>query len=115
MGGREIWNILRPRSLVFLFISFLFIFFLFSSFSQQEEDTVPEVHEITHRVFLDVDIDKQRLGGIIIGTMISSNMVLDEVTSTSKHGKTGKELLATVSNGVSTEILQDASAIRENT
>lgn len=23
---------------------------------------VEEVHEITHRVFLDVDIDKQRLG-----------------------------------------------------
>lgn len=67
MGGREIWNILRPRSLVILFISFLFIFFVFSSFSQQEEDTVPEVHEITHRVFLDVDIDKQRLGRIVIG------------------------------------------------
>ncbi|KAM0026057.1 putative peptidylprolyl isomerase [Helianthus debilis subsp. tardiflorus] len=32
-----------------------------------EEDTVDEVYEITHRVFLDVDVDKQRLGRIVIG------------------------------------------------
>ncbi|KAJ9549190.1 hypothetical protein OSB04_021733 [Centaurea solstitialis] len=64
--GREIWNLLRPRSLVILLISSVFIFLAFSSFSQQEEDTIQEVHEITHRAFLDVDIDKQRLGRIVI-------------------------------------------------
>ncbi|KAI3767918.1 hypothetical protein L2E82_18347 [Cichorium intybus] len=33
----------------------------------KEEDAVEEVHQITHRAFMDVDIDKQRLGRIIIG------------------------------------------------
>ncbi|KAL9296326.1 hypothetical protein ACSQ67_022222 [Phaseolus vulgaris] len=31
------------------------------------EEKIEEVHEITHRVFLDIDIDKQRLGRIVIG------------------------------------------------
>ncbi|XP_071700679.1 peptidyl-prolyl cis-trans isomerase CYP21-1-like isoform X2 [Rutidosis leptorrhynchoides] len=57
----------RPRVLIALLIGSLFLFFIFSSFSQQEEYTVEEVYEITHRVFLDVDIDKQRLGRIVIG------------------------------------------------
>ncbi|KAL4569685.1 hypothetical protein LXL04_025327 [Taraxacum kok-saghyz] len=65
--GQEILNLLRPRSLVILFIGGIFIFLAFSSFSQQEEDIVEEFHEITHRTFLDVDIDKQRLGRIVIG------------------------------------------------
>ncbi|XWS55076.1 hypothetical protein CRYUN_Cryun10bG0144200 [Craigia yunnanensis] len=34
---------------------------------QEEEKTVEEEHEITHRVYLDVDIDGQRVGKIIIG------------------------------------------------
>ncbi|KAI3792483.1 hypothetical protein L2E82_06363 [Cichorium intybus] len=37
------------------------------SYPNMEEDTVEEVHEITHRAFMDVDIDKQRLGRIVIG------------------------------------------------
>ncbi|KAI3728942.1 hypothetical protein L6452_17587 [Arctium lappa] len=64
--GREISNLLRPRSLVIFLIASVFVFLAFSSFSQQEEDTMEEVHEITHRAFLDVDIDKQRLGRIVI-------------------------------------------------
>ncbi|GJW37804.1 peptidyl-prolyl cis-trans isomerase CYP21-1-like protein [Tanacetum coccineum] len=35
--------------------------------SSQEEETVEEVFKITHKVFLDVDINKQRLGRIVIG------------------------------------------------
>ncbi|KVI04101.1 Cyclophilin-like peptidyl-prolyl cis-trans isomerase domain-containing protein [Cynara cardunculus var. scolymus] len=59
--GREIWNLLRPRFLIIFLIGSVLVYLAFSSFSQQEEETVEEVHEITHRVFLDVDIDKQRL------------------------------------------------------
>ncbi|KAL4572872.1 hypothetical protein LXL04_019660 [Taraxacum kok-saghyz] len=65
--GREISNLLRPRFLVIFLIGSVLVFLAFSSFSEQEEETVEEVHEITHRVFLDVDIDKQRLGRIVIG------------------------------------------------
>lgn len=31
-------------------------------FDVQEEEKVDVVHEITHRVYLEVDIDKQRVG-----------------------------------------------------
>ncbi|XP_076925111.1 peptidyl-prolyl cis-trans isomerase CYP21-1-like [Bidens hawaiensis] len=65
--AREIWNLLRPRCVVVLLIGLVIVFLIFSPFSQQEEDTVEEVHKITHRVFLDVDVDKQRLGRIVIG------------------------------------------------
>ncbi|KAI7724436.1 hypothetical protein M8C21_017279 [Ambrosia artemisiifolia] len=66
MSGK-ISNLVRPRSLVIFLIGSVFVFLAFSSSSQLEEDAVEEVHEITHRVFLDVDIDKQRLGRIVIG------------------------------------------------
>lgn len=65
--GREISNLLRPRFLIIFLIGSVLVFLAFSSFSQQEEETVEEMHEITHRVFLDVDIDKQRLGRIVLG------------------------------------------------
>ncbi|KAF2302037.1 hypothetical protein GH714_031603 [Hevea brasiliensis] len=32
-----------------------------------DEEEVEEVYEITHRVYLDIDIDEQRLGRIVIG------------------------------------------------
>ncbi|KAJ9550229.1 hypothetical protein OSB04_014274 [Centaurea solstitialis] len=65
--GREIWNLLRPRFVIVFLIGSVLVFLAFSSFFQQEEETMQEVHEITHRVFLEVDIDKQRLGRIVIG------------------------------------------------
>ncbi|KAM0013536.1 putative peptidylprolyl isomerase [Helianthus debilis subsp. tardiflorus] len=65
--AREIMNLLRPRYVILFLIGSLFVFLVFSSFSQQEEDTVDVVYEFTHRVFLDVDVDKQRLGRIVIG------------------------------------------------
>ncbi|CDO96929.1 unnamed protein product [Coffea canephora] len=64
--GREISFLLHPRSLLILVVALVLIFFAFS-FPQQEEEKVEEVHEITHRVFLDVDIDKQHVGRIVIG------------------------------------------------
>lgn len=41
--------------------------------AQEEEKTVEEEHEITHRVYLDVDIDGQR-----VGTTSFSHMISDE-------------------------------------
>lgn len=64
--GREISVLLQPKFLLIFLIASLFIFLAFS-FSQQEEVKAEEVHEITHRVFLDVDIDKQRIGRIVVG------------------------------------------------
>nr|XP_043638043.1 peptidyl-prolyl cis-trans isomerase CYP21-1-like isoform X2 [Erigeron canadensis] len=57
--------LLRPRFVLLLFLlittTLVFLFCNFSSFSYQEEYAVEAVYKITHRVFLDVDIDKQRL------------------------------------------------------
>ncbi|KAL0356589.1 UNVERIFIED_CONTAM: Peptidyl-prolyl cis-trans isomerase CYP21-1 [Sesamum calycinum] len=65
--GREISVLLQPKSLL-IFVAALVLIFLASSLSRQEAaEHEQEVHEITHRVFLDVDIDKQRLGRITIG------------------------------------------------
>ncbi|XP_027112042.1 peptidyl-prolyl cis-trans isomerase CYP21-1-like [Coffea arabica] len=64
--GRDMSFLLQPRSLLILVVALVLIFFAFS-FPQQEEEKVEEVHEITHRVFLDVDIDKQHVGRIVIG------------------------------------------------
>ncbi|KAL8228370.1 hypothetical protein R6Q57_015954 [Mikania cordata] len=65
--AREILNLLRPRFFILFLIGSLLVFLIFSSFTQQEEVSVEEAYEITNRVFLDVDIDKQRLGRIVIG------------------------------------------------
>uniref|UniRef100_A0A5B7C5B5 Peptidyl-prolyl cis-trans isomerase n=1 Tax=Davidia involucrata TaxID=16924 RepID=A0A5B7C5B5_DAVIN len=63
---REISVLVQPRYLLIFLVASILIYFAFS-ISQQEEEKVEEVHEITHRLFLDVDIDKQRVGRIIIG------------------------------------------------
>ncbi|PSS12072.1 Peptidyl-prolyl cis-trans isomerase [Actinidia chinensis var. chinensis] len=63
---REISVLVQPRCVLLLLVVSIFIIFAFS-ISKHEEEEVEEVHEITHRVFLDVDIDKQRVGRIIIG------------------------------------------------
>ncbi|KAL3843374.1 hypothetical protein ACJIZ3_000777 [Penstemon smallii] len=64
--GREISVLLQPRSL-FIFVAALVLILFVSSFSRQEVEKEGEEYEITHRVFLDVDIDKQRIGRITIG------------------------------------------------
>ncbi|CAA0815640.1 Peptidyl-prolyl cis-trans isomerase CYP21-1 [Striga hermonthica] len=63
---REISVLLQPRCLLIL-LAVLVLIFIASSFSPQELEKPEEVYEITHRVFLDVDIDKQRIGRITIG------------------------------------------------
>ncbi|KAG6386399.1 peptidyl-prolyl cis-trans isomerase CYP21-1-like [Salvia hispanica] len=63
---RDISVLIQPKILL-LFAVALVLIFLFLSFSPQEVAGPEEVYEITHRVFLDVDVDKQRVGRITIG------------------------------------------------
>ncbi|KAL8540093.1 hypothetical protein ACS0TY_001616 [Phlomoides rotata] len=57
---REISLLLQPKSLL-IFAAVLVLIVLAFSFSPLEVERPEEVYEITHRVFLDVDIDKQRI------------------------------------------------------
>lgn len=63
---REIAFLAQPRFLILLLVLSIFIIFAFSASKLADEKTEEEP-EITHRVFLDIDIDKQRLGRIVIG------------------------------------------------
>ncbi|CAH9069238.1 unnamed protein product [Cuscuta europaea] len=64
--GRGLSAVFRTRYLLIILLAFVLIYFTCTSFLQWREN-VEEVFEITHRVFLDVDIDKQRIGRIVIG------------------------------------------------
>ncbi|CAK9162091.1 unnamed protein product [Ilex paraguariensis] len=64
--GRQISVLVQPKYLVIFLFALILIFYAFC-ISRREEEKVEEVYEITHRVFLDVDIDKQRVGRIVIG------------------------------------------------
>ncbi|XP_019414184.1 PREDICTED: peptidyl-prolyl cis-trans isomerase CYP21-1-like [Lupinus angustifolius] len=63
---REISFLVQPRCLLLFLVLSIFIVFAFSA-SKLAEEKIEENPEITHRVFLDVDIDKQHLGRIVIG------------------------------------------------
>ncbi|KAI9182460.1 hypothetical protein LWI28_025637 [Acer negundo] len=63
---REISVLFRPRNLIIFVVVFVLIVFAFVK-QEKEEEKVEEEFEITHRVFLDVDIEEQRLGRIVIG------------------------------------------------
>ncbi|XP_043714147.1 peptidyl-prolyl cis-trans isomerase CYP21-1 [Telopea speciosissima] len=63
---RDFSRFVHPRCYVFLFVAVIIIYLAFST-SRPAEDKVEEVPEITHRVFLDVDIDGQRIGRVVIG------------------------------------------------
>ncbi|EXB39292.1 Peptidyl-prolyl cis-trans isomerase CYP19-4 [Morus notabilis] len=65
---REISFLIQPRCLLLFVVLSIFLIFAFSSPKREEvEEKVEEVPEITHRVYLDVDIDGQRLGRLVIG------------------------------------------------
>ncbi|XP_039001723.1 peptidyl-prolyl cis-trans isomerase CYP21-1-like [Hibiscus syriacus] len=64
---REISILLQPRFLLLLIALSILLIFAFSGAKREEENIVEEEHEITHRVYLDVDIDGQRVGRIVIG------------------------------------------------
>ncbi|KAI9123465.1 hypothetical protein K1719_004765 [Acacia pycnantha] len=63
---KEMSFLAQPRCLLLFLVLSVFLIFAFSV-SKRVEEKPEEEPEITHRVFLDVDIDDQRLGRIIIG------------------------------------------------
>ncbi|GKV24026.1 hypothetical protein SLE2022_042590 [Rubroshorea leprosula] len=65
--SREISLLMQPRCLLFLIVLTIILILAILSSKQVEEKTEEEDHKITHRVYLDVDIDGQRLGRIVIG------------------------------------------------
>ncbi|KAJ8424857.1 hypothetical protein Cgig2_003144 [Carnegiea gigantea] len=58
--------VLQPKWLLVFLLAAILLFFAFS-LNLQFLQRVEEEPEITHRVFLDVDMDNQRLGRIVIG------------------------------------------------
>lgn len=63
---KEMSFLAQPRCLLVFLVLSVFLIFAFS-YNKRVEEKPEEEPEITHRVFLDVDIDDQRLGRIIIG------------------------------------------------
>ena len=63
---REISILLQPRWILPILIATILLI-LFLSVYPRGEETAEEVPEITHRVFLDIDIDEQHIGRIVIG------------------------------------------------
>ncbi|EOX97708.1 Cyclophilin-like peptidyl-prolyl cis-trans isomerase family protein isoform 2 [Theobroma cacao] len=70
---REISILVQPRCLLLFIVLSIFVIFSLSGTKREEEKTVEEEHEITHRVYLDVDIDGQH-----VGTTSFSHMLSDE-------------------------------------
>ncbi|XP_021900390.1 peptidyl-prolyl cis-trans isomerase CYP21-1 [Carica papaya] len=64
---REISVLFQPRYLFLLVSLLIFLFLAISGSKKAEDKNVEETYEITHRVYLDVDIEDQRQGRIVIG------------------------------------------------
>lgn len=64
--AREI-SVLFQSKIALIFLAALVLIFLAYSFSLPGAEELEDAYEITHRVYLDVDIDKQRIGRITIG------------------------------------------------
>ncbi|GLT42911.1 hypothetical protein SLA2020_168880 [Shorea laevis] len=65
--SREISLLMQPRCFLLLIVLTIILILAILSSKQVEEKTEEEDCKITHRVYLDVDIDGQRLGRIVIG------------------------------------------------
>ncbi|KAF5203841.1 Peptidyl-prolyl cis-trans isomerase [Thalictrum thalictroides] len=92
----EFSRLLQPRCVILLFFLTIVLFIAIST-TRKEEDKVEIVAEITHRVFLDVDIDKQRIGRIVIGLygqVVPKTVENFRALCTGEKGKgsSGKEL-----------------------
>lgn len=86
----------QPRWLLLLLLAVLLLFFA-SSLYHQVVQKIEEEHEITHRVFLDVDMDGQRLGRIVIalfGKVVPKTVENFRALCTGEKGKgtSGKPL-----------------------
>ncbi|KAH9617884.1 hypothetical protein KSS87_023511 [Heliosperma pusillum] len=88
MMRREISAFAQRRWLLLSLLALLLLFLAFS-FNSQVMQHVDEEPEITHRVFLDVDMDNQRLGRIVIGLY---GTVVPKTTGEKGKGSSGKPL-----------------------
>ncbi|KAA0045725.1 peptidyl-prolyl cis-trans isomerase CYP21-1 [Cucumis melo var. makuwa] len=77
----------QPRCLLLLIVFLIFLVFALFTHNQREEKQEEEP-EITHRVFLDVDIEEQRLGRIVIG--LYGQVVPKTVGMSFHHWEKGK-------------------------
>lgn len=59
--------VVQPKCLLLFVVLLIFLIFAFTSPIQDEVKEEEQEYEITHRVYLDVDIDEQRQGRIVIG------------------------------------------------
>ncbi|KAG5247920.1 peptidyl-prolyl cis-trans isomerase [Salix suchowensis] len=59
--------VVQPKCLLLFVVLLIFLIFAFISPKQDEVKEEEQEYEITHRVYLDVDIDDQRQGRIVIG------------------------------------------------
>lgn len=59
--------VVQPKCLLPFVVLLIFLIFAFTSPKQDEVEEEEQEYEITHRVYLDVDIDEQRQGRIVIG------------------------------------------------
>eukprot|EP00258_Populus_trichocarpa_P038341 XP_024454360.1 peptidyl-prolyl cis-trans isomerase CYP21-1 isoform X2 [Populus trichocarpa] len=59
--------VVQPKCLLLFVVLLIFLIFAFTSPKQDEVKEEEQEYEITHRVYLDVDIDEQRQGRIVIG------------------------------------------------
>ncbi|CAN6911124.1 unnamed protein product [Brassica oleracea] len=94
---REISFLLQPRCLLLLVALTVFLIFALFNTGKEEEKQVIQDFETTHRVFLDVDIDGQRLGRIVIGlygTVVPKTVENFRALCTGEKGKSssGKPL-----------------------
>ncbi|KAJ6927418.1 peptidyl-prolyl cis-trans isomerase CYP21-1-like [Populus alba x Populus x berolinensis] len=59
--------VVQPKCLLLFVVLLIFLILAFTSPKQDEVEEEEQEYEITHRVHLDVDIDEQRQGRIVIG------------------------------------------------
>ncbi|TXG64775.1 hypothetical protein EZV62_011769 [Acer yangbiense] len=72
---REITVLFRPRNLIIFVVVFVLIVFAFVK-QEKEEEKVEEEFEITHRVFLDVDIEEQRFGSVFTLRLLHDSRIV---------------------------------------
>uniref|UniRef100_A0A6N2L5J6 Peptidyl-prolyl cis-trans isomerase n=1 Tax=Salix viminalis TaxID=40686 RepID=A0A6N2L5J6_SALVM len=59
--------VFQPKCLLLFIVLVIFLIFAFTNPEQDEVKEEEQDYEITHRVYLDIDIDEQRQGRIVIG------------------------------------------------
>ncbi|KAI5577490.1 hypothetical protein POPTR_009G132800v4 [Populus trichocarpa] len=59
--------VFQPKCLLLFIVLVIFLIFAFTNPKQDEVKEEEQDYEITHRVYLDIDIDGQRQGRIVIG------------------------------------------------